>query len=272
MHLSGEQPRSDELLLVVEIGNTTASFALFKGEQCLEVHKVPSLLLSGYDDVAAQIAPIHLNYPALCDAALCSVVPSVGVVVMRSLRHHLTGHVLEVTASMQLPFTLHYDSPDSFGSDRIALCALCSWLYPEESVIALDIGTAITVDVLGSNQHYLGGLIMPGLDLMAKALKQHTARLPLVSMDFPDTFLGCSTVECIRNGIILGCVSGIEGLLVQIKTWLIEEHQAEKIRVIATGGSAPLIAGMLKTPPLLDELAVLRGTRYLFTLTAHSFR
>ena len=270
MPLFGEQPPCDELLLVAEIGNTTASFALFKNERCLEVHKVPSSLLYGYDDVAAQIVPMLLNYPALCNAALCSVVPSVGGVVMSALRHHLTGQVLEVTASMQLPFMLHYDSPDSFGADRIALCALCSLLYPEESAIALDIGTAITVDVLGSDQHYLGGLIMPGLDLMGKSLKQHTARLPLVSMELPDTLLGSATDECIRNGIILGCVSGIDGLLVKIKTWLAEERQAEKVRVFATGGSAKLIAGMLAIPPLLDELAVLRGTRYLFTLNAHS--
>ena len=271
LHTS-EQALHDALLFVVEIGNTTASFAVFKGDECLEVHKVPSIMLSGYDDVTAQVVPILKRYPALADAALCSVVPSVGSTVSNFLRDHLTGQVLEVSSSMQLPFMLRYESPASFGADRIALCAQSSLLYPEEPVIALDIGTAITVDVLGADRAYLGGLIIPGIDLMAKALNEHTARLPLVTMDFPDTLIGFSTSECIRNGIIWGCVSGLEGLLVKIKTLLVEEHNAENIRVLATGGNAPLIAGMLASSPELDELAVLRGTRYLFTLNAHASR
>ena len=269
---SSEPPLQDALLFVVEIGNTTASFAVFKGDECLEVLKVPSIMISGYADVTAQVVPILKKYPAMVDAALCSVVPSVGSTVINFLRDRLTGQVLEVTSRVQLPFMLRYDSPESFGADRIALCAQSSRLYPEEPVIALDIGTAITVDVLGSDRVYLGGLILPGLDLMAKALNEHTARLPLVSMDFPDTLIGFSTSECIRNGIILGCVSGLEGLLVKIKTVLQEEHNAENIHVLATGGNAPLIAGMLASSPVLDELAVLRGTRYLFTLNANASR
>ena len=269
LHTS-EQPLNDTLLFVVETGNTTASFAVFKGDECLEVHKVPSAKLSGYDDVTAQTAPILKKYPALRDAALCSVVPSLGAAVIASLRDQLNGQVLEVTSSMQLPFLLHYESPDSFGPDRIALCAQSSLLYPDEPVIALDIGTAITVDVLGSDRHYLGGLIMPGIDLMAKTLNEHTARLPLVGMHRPDTLIGFSTSECIRNGIIWSCVSGLEGLLVKIKILLTEEHKAENIRVLATGGNAQLITGMLASSPALDELAVLRGTRYLFTLNTHA--
>ena len=268
LHTS-EQALQDALLFVVEIGNTTASFAVFKGDECLEVQKVPSILLSGYEEIAAQIVPILKRYSTLCDAALCSVVPSVGSVVSRTLSHHLTGQVLEVTASLSLPFHLQYESPDSFGADRIALCALSSLLYPKDPVIALDIGTAITVDVLGSDRKYLGGLIMPGLHLMAKALHEHTARLPLVTIDRPDKLMGSSTAECIRNGIILSCVSGLEGLVVKIKTLFQEEQKGKPIRVLATGGNAPLIAGMLAFSTVLDELAVLRGTRYLFTLNAH---
>jgi type III pantothenate kinase len=272
MLLSGEQPLPCDLLLVVETGNTTTSIAIFRGEECLEVHKVPSLTMFDKDGVDAQLLPVIVNFPALRDAVLCSVVPSLDEAIRSSLLTHLSGEVLAVTSSMRLPFMLHYDMPDSFGADRIALCALSRRLYPGEAVIALDIGTAITVDVLASGQDYLGGLIMPGLDLMAKSLHEHTARLPLVGIDRPETLIGRSTVDCIRNGIALGCVSSIEGLLVKIKRWLRDEHDEQSIRVIATGGNAPLIAGMLDVSPLLDELAVLRGTCYLFSLNAHPCR
>jgi type III pantothenate kinase len=269
MRFFGEQPYSAALLLVIETGNTTTSFAVFQGRKCLDVQKVPSLSLSSYDSIQGHLERIITKYPALCDAVMCCVVPSLGRTICDYLRCHLIGKVLMVTASMRLPFTLYYDIPDSFGADRIALCALSYSLYPEKAVIALDIGTAITVDVLDSSGNYLGGLIMPGLDLMAKSLHEHTAQLPLVTLELPERLLGYSTVEGIRNGIIHGCVSSIEGIVAKIKCGLHEEYDESDIRVLATGGSAQRIAGMLDCAPVIDEHAVLKGTRYLFELNSN---
>ncbi len=272
MLFSGQQPPFCDLLLVVETGNTVASIALFRGSECLEVHKVPSPVMSSREKVAEQLLPILMHYPSLRDAVLCSVVPLLDQPIIETLRAHLSGEVVQVTSSMQLPFTLHYDSPESFGADRVALCALSCQLYAGEAVIALDIGTAITVDVLDSARNYLGGLIMPGLDLMAKSLHEHTARLPLVGIERPETLIGLSTAECIRNGIVLNCVSGIDGLLVKITRWLREERGEERIRVIAAGGNAPLVTAMLDASPVVENHAVLRGSSFLFSLNAHSSR
>ncbi len=269
MLFSGPQPPACAPILVVETGNTIASIALVRGRECLEVHKVSSPVMSSRENISAQIMPIIVNYPALRDAVLCSVVPALDQPILDTLRAHLPGEVVKVTSSMQLPFMLHYDSPESFGADRIALCALGCQLYAGEAIIALDIGTAITVDVLDSARNYLGGLIMPGLDLMAKSLHEHTARLPLVGIERPETLVGLSTVECIRNGIVLNCVSGIDGLLVKLERWLREEHGEVNIRVIAAGGNAPLVAAMLDASPVVEDHAVLRGSSYLFSLNAH---
>ncbi|MEI6756471.1 MAG: type III pantothenate kinase [Chlorobium sp.] len=268
MLFSTEPSLSDTLLLVVETGNTTASFAVFNAEDCLEVHKVPSASLFSHEAVEGVVVPLLQKYPLLRNAALCSVVPSLEPLILTTLRRYLSGQLLEVTFSMRMPFTLHYESPESFGADRIALCALSRMLYPDGAVIALDIGTAITVDVLGSRKDYLGGLIMPGLELMANALHDRTARLPLVALELPETLIGRSTSDCIRNGIIRGCAASIEGLLGKIKRWLVDEQGEERIVVIATGGSAPLVSAMLEVSPVLEELAVLKGTRYLFSLNS----
>jgi type III pantothenate kinase len=268
MRFAGKEPSSDSLLLVVEAGNTTTSFVVFQEHESLDIVKVSSKILSDSDGFSATLEQIIIKYPSLCDAAICSVVPLLERTIGDYLRHHLIGQVMTVSALINLPFVLDYASPESFGADRIALCAMSQLLYPEEAVIAIDIGTAITVDVLGSNQHYLGGLIMPGLDLMAKALHEHTARLPLVALGCPDTLLGSSTVDGIKNGIIHGCVSSMDGLVTKITRWLHDERSESAIRVIMTGGNAPLIAGMLDCSPMLDELAVVKGTRYLFSLNA----
>ncbi|MEI6848031.1 MAG: type III pantothenate kinase [Chlorobiaceae bacterium] len=273
MFFSGESTDSEPLLLAIEIGNTNTSFAVFKGDKSLEALKVMSKTFFVYEDIAELVKPILQRYPVLCDAVLCSVIPSVDSLVTTCLRRLLSGNIVEVSTSLHLPFTLHYKSSDKFGADRIALCALSRRLYPDDAVIALDVGTAITIDILSSGKGmYLGGLIMPGLDLMALSLHEHTARLPLAGIDLPETLIGNSTVECIRNGIVWGCVSSIEGLILKIKTWLLKEHDEKNIRVIITGGSAPLVASLLTSAPLLEELAVLRGTCYLFQLNAQEQR
>ena len=260
---------SDKLLLVVETGNTTTSIVLFKGDVCVEFRKVSSVGSSEMDEIAGVLQQLVLTYPDLRDAAVCSVVPSLEESAVSSLGRYLRGRVVTINSTMRLPFRLHYDIPESFGADRIALCAFSQQLYPEEAVIALDIGTAITVDVLNSRGGYIGGLIMPGLDLMAKALHEHTARLPLVALNKPEAFLGCSTADCIRSGIIHGSVSGLEGLVRKISSRLCDEHNESRIRVIATGGNASLVASMLDSFSVVDELAVVKGTRYLFELNVH---
>jgi len=139
-------------------------------------------------------------------------------------------------------------------------------------VIALDIGTAITADALSSDGRYLGGIIMPGLELMADVLHSGTARLPRVRVALPGGILGRSTRECIQSGVVWGCVSGVEGLISKITRWLEAEHGEKEVRVIATGGHAPLLAQLLDYSLRIDEHAVLYGARYLFSLNCQNAR
>ena len=80
--------------------------------------------------------------------------------------------------------------------------------------------------------------------------------------------VGLSTVDCIKNGIALGCAASIEGIIAKITSWLRDEHDEQNIRVIATGGNAQLVADMLDSSPVVEEHAVLRGTSYLFSLNS----
>lgn len=254
------------MLLVAEIGNTTAVFAVFSKEVCLEVFKVPTTSLSVAGEIDCLIGPFLAKHPSIREAAFCSVVPGVDLQMLDLLGNFSGSPPMQVASSLKLPFTLHYDSPATFGPDRIALCAFCRQRYPGEAVIAIDIGTAITFDVLGSGGDYLGGLIVPGLDLMAKALHEHTARLPLVRIGQPGSITGFSTEECIRNGIVWSSAAGIEGLVARIRRSLQEESGDGAARVLVTGGNGQLLSGMIGLSADLDELAVLRGTRFLFEL------
>lgn len=254
-------------LLVVEIGNTTTTFAVFLRETLLDLFRVPTHSLGDPEWPKTELERLLDSYPEMEAAVLCSVVPAVTETITCLLRDFGIPDVLRISAGLKLPFMIQYDTPESFGSDRIALCAAGRKLFPTRSLIALDIGTAITVDVLTASGAYAGGFIMPGLDIMARSLHERTAQLPLVSVVNTGEFLGHSTDSCIRNGIFWGCIAGIDGLTEKIARQLAEQGDSEP-GVILTGGNAHALAPFLKREAVHLEHAVARGACYLYEFNA----
>ena len=102
----------------------------------------------------------------------------------------------------------------------------------------VSMGTAITIDAVNARGEFRGGLIAPGLRLMARALHEHTALLPAVDPVRRRSALGRHTREAIEAGISLAAEGLIRGALAQ--------HRG---RVFGTGGDAPLFRD------LFDEVA-----------------
>ncbi|MBM3162010.1 MAG: type III pantothenate kinase [Chlorobi bacterium] len=262
---SGKAPA----VLVVEVGNTTTTFAVFFDGLVADTVTISTDRLLVPDQLKELLNPLWAAYPGMRDAVLCSVVPGISAPVAALLAQLLPGTVMQVSSRLDLPFLLQYESPESFGADRIALCAAGRELFPGRAFIALDIGTAITFDVLEGSGVYLGGFIMPGLDLRARSLHERTAQLPLVSIAPPEELLGRSTAECIRNGIFWGCIAEIDGLTARIMRTLLQRGE-EAPAVMATGGNASSIAPLLQVSPLLVEHAVARGAHALYQLNSRS--
>jgi len=257
---------SSRALLVAEIGNTTTLFCVFRGGEPVDFLQLPTASLSSPDGAGEPVAAFLRSHPDVEDAVLSSVVPKAGHRLSELLRGTLGGRVLELQASLRLPFSLSYDPPSSIGADRLALMARCCMLGEGSAVIALDLGTAIPFDVLSSRRVHLGGLIMPGLELTASALSERTARLPKVEPVRPGALMGRSTEECILSGVVWGCVAQVEGLVRRIRGELEGVHGESDVLVVATGGNAGLVCSMMDEPVLLDHHAVERGAAYLFEI------
>ena len=253
--------------LIVEIGNSVTDFAVFDGTTFLAAYTAQTEILSVGNAGYEQIEKILHDHPDVNHAAVCSVVPLAGGHIYHVLGNILSGRVLDINSSLTLPFELDYNPPSALGADRLALCAYSSRLREDHAVIALDIGTATTFDVLGSGGKYLGGMILPGLDLMATVLHDRTAKLPDVRISEPPiSLLGKTTHDCIQSGVFWGCVRQVEGLLTEIRHYLDDVLGEKNIMVIATGGNSRFVAGAMKEPPMIDEQAVLKGAKVLLDI------
>jgi type III pantothenate kinase len=147
-------------------------------------------------------------------------------------------------SSGDLPLVISLARPDMVGIDRLLDAVAVNRLRPAgEPAIIVDLGSAITVDLLSGEGAFLGGAIMPGIGMSARALHEFTDLLPLLDMAIlgePPNALGTDTVSAMQSGIFWGAVGGIRRL--------IEEHSSStgvKARIYLTGGAAPGVARLI---------------------------
>src|SRR5262249_8845567 len=111
-----------------------------------------------------------------------------------------------------LPIRIEVSEPDRVGIDRLLnAVAATARLMPAESIVIIDAGSAVTVDWVDKDGVFKGGAIFPGLQMMAKALHEYTAALPLieVSRSTPRHILpGNSTESAIRGGVYWAVAGG----------------------------------------------------------------
>ena len=112
--------------------------------------------------------------------------------------------------------------------------------------VIVDVGTAITVDLVDREGRFAGGAIGPGLGLAARALHEGTACLPLVTPELPKRVAGLDTVEAIRSGVYRCCRGGVHSLVELLSR---EEGTAE-VPVVVTGGDAELLLPLRVDAPV----------------------
>lgn len=159
-----------------------------------------------------------------------------------------------------LPFKSDY-APGEAGVDRLANIAAAIESAQKGPAIVIDAGSAITVEMIGNNAHFRGGVILPGFALQARTLNQGTALLP--SIDTADTSIkstlpGTNTATAIRAGIQYSCIGAVEKI---IQEYLAQPGMADA-QITATGGDALQIASALtKVYPqiTIDPQLTLRG-------------
>jgi type III pantothenate kinase len=149
-----------------------------------------------------------------------------------------------------------YRDPSLLGVDRW-LALIAARIISPDPWCVVDAGTAITGDVLSSDGHHLGGVILPGLALMRRSLASATGALPEVA-GYPLRALGDCTTESILAGTLHAACGAIERLC----------HAASLSLdtvpgILLTGGDAHSLASVLEAPCRVEPDLVLRGLRYM---------
>lgn len=236
-------------LLCIDIGNTHTHFGVVSPAGVASPGQVRTREIddpqTGLPTVFPRVAAAH---PDLAGVAFCSVVPAATERLAPLLaRGAWSGRVHRLTCESNLGVPIHYPKPTEIGPDRLANAAGARALHGGPAVV-IDMGTAVTFDIVSQKNGYEGGIIAPGVEVMRRYLHEQTALLPLLDDNIEvKRPIGQSTLEAMRIGTVIGFGGMIQALLDAV----LGELQARgegPVRVFATGGSGALLRERLRTP------------------------
>jgi len=227
------------VVFVTDIGNTSVSWGVFDEDRPLisGTHRhagVPSRA------VAAVLGNMAGKNPSA--VGVSGVVPEITLTVWKEASATLDIPVLRYRTDFQPGIELGIDRPDAAGDDRIAGIR-AAYSLSQGAAVCVHAGTAVTIDVVTDTGTFVGGAILPGIQMALDALHSGTALLPRLKPDRPITAIGSDTQQALLSGCVLGTARAADALIKAMR----KERSIENCPVYLTGGDADLLNEFLLT-------------------------
>jgi len=233
-------------LIAVDIGNNRMKFGLFAAETSGSLPEPDrSTLISGDDPDMDRLEPwLGPAFPAKGAWWIGSVNRPGTTRLLDWLRTRRPEDTITLLAARDLPLRVELPRPDMVGIDRLLDAVAANRLRRSgRPAVVVDVGSAITVDLVDARGAFRGGAILPGIGMSARALHTFTDLLPQIDMaelTSPPPALGTATVPAIQSGLFWGSVGAIRQL-----TERLAEDAGGDPDVFLTGGAGPAVADLL---------------------------
>ncbi len=264
-----ENTNQNDLLLVIDAGNTNITFGIFEGEELAHQWRIQTDKNKTSDQYGIELEQImnHFSYnpSRLKDIIIASVVPDLMHALPAMCRRFMKKEPIIVGEGTKSGIPILLDNPREVGADRV-VNAVAGFEKYGGPLIIVDIGTAITHDVISAKGAYLGGVISPGIGISSDALFMRTSKLPKVELIEPRTAIGKNTVQAMQAGIVYGFIGLIDNISEHIIDELASKGQG-KPTVVATGGYSALLAQKSKYISTIDKDITLQGLRIIYERT-----
>ncbi|SFI39238.1 pantothenate kinase [Treponema bryantii] len=227
------------MILTIDVGNTSTACGLFEDDECVLRFRRATDINSSSDEIGiflrSALRENGYDWQKIQKIGCCSVVPAVNHSLSRACVKYLGHEPLFIQAGIKTGLKLRYSNPKEIGADLIAAAMGAVAEYPDKNLIIIDMGTAITAELVSKNKEFLGGIIMPGLKISVDALAGGTANLTSVEIMKPEHVYGSSTTEAIQAGLYYGTAGAVKEFCYLFKK---NVFHGEDTVIIGTGGFA----------------------------------
>lgn len=236
---------NNENILYLDIGNSSIK-AAYKDK--LDWKRPDSFLIKNATELVGWINEHHRNFDSV---VICSVVED----TTKAIVERLDIKEVRVLSINDIPGELlDYKTPATLGMDRFFSCygAVAQTSNP---AVVIDIGTACTIDYMSSDFIFRGGVIMPGIGILEKSIRDYAPSLPAVLRSIPEKWPGKSSKESLKLGLYGMYRDSIRAALSKY------EEQFDNFDVMITGGAAEWIGSILERESKIRPMLIFEGMR-----------
>ncbi len=205
-------------IVAIDIGNTNVGIGLFLDGKEESIQTLPG---GAKSELRECLAGIWERMPILETSTegkrngaivVSSVKPVWTEEIRQIVEEDLNEKILVIGEDIPLPMHVWLDEPGKVGTDRV-VAASAAYAVVEDAVVVADLGTAVTIDLVDEHGVFQGGVIVPGFDISAQALKEHTAQLPKVVVHRPEGPYGKNTADAINCGLYYSIIGAMEEII-----------------------------------------------------------
>ena len=220
--------------LCIDEGNSRTKVALMTDEGKMINHFIYKTFSS------ADVERLFDLYPI--EDSIISSVTNIEPAIVNTLTRR-SRHFVLFDHNTPVPIRNGYDTPQTLGQDRLAAAVGAKSLSPDENLLIIDAGSAITYDFVSAEGEYCGGNIAPGLKMRFIILQRMTKKLPQVEADENELIplFGKNTRDAIAAGVIRGVAYEVKGYMRTLR------ERMPHFRTYLTGGNAPYILNNVRT-------------------------
>ncbi len=246
------------MLLTIDVGNTTVGAAIFDGDEIVFKNK-----LATPDEASDKFLKSLIKSKLIGEDAgiiISSVVPLVDESLESGIYELFGKKPLFITNKIKTGLKIALDSPDEMGADLIAGAVGGLYFFPPPLMV-IDSGTATTFGIVDRNYEYLGGAIMPGIEISIRSLAANAAKLERIHFAVPESIMGKNTADCIRAGIYFCNLGGLNFMIKEYK-----KLTGADTKVILTGGLIRHFKDHIQGIDLYEPDLIYYGLKKIFEL------
>lgn len=220
--------------LCIDQGNSRTKVALMTDEGKMINHFI-------YKSFSSSDVERLFDLYDITDSIISSVVDIEAAVV--NTLHRRSQHFVLFDHNTPVPIINRYDTPQTLGLDRLAAAVGAKSLCPDENLLIIDAGSAITYDFVTEKGEYIGGNIAPGIKMRFTILQRMTKKLPLVDAEENELIplFGKNTRDAIAAGVIRGIAYEVKGYMRTVR------EKMSHYQTYVTGGHAQYILNNVRT-------------------------